>query len=218
MKKFTFILTMICSILILDLTAYAKSNTNEVVYTQPDSVSYDGVLPDGSPVNLPINNLTNKNSIITPQFLVYVEYVSGAYLANRSIVHELAYIYGTSVSFVKGANPSYQLQVTRSTTKSHQINVSYSAKFDIKVVENEIKGGYQFTNTATVTRGETYACSFTDPGLYDLSWYMRGHRYNIFGQCRYVTTDTDNGQIKEAYLGSVVFPTNEVHFDIRKGY
>ena len=208
MKRKLLALTLICSIFCLTISTNISAKAETRI---PESTSYNGILPDGTSANVKPNI-----SPISPYFLIRVEYVSGAYLHNKSVIYKHKYIYGTSVSYVKGASPSYTLTVTKSATSSHQLSASTSAKFDIKAVTAEVKGGYQYTNTSTITKGQSWGCNFTTPGLYNLSWYQRAHQYNIFGKCKYITTDTDNGQIKEAYLGTITFPTDEVHFEVTK--
>ncbi|WOO34908.1 hypothetical protein R2R35_13985 [Anaerocolumna sp. AGMB13020] len=175
----------------------------------PDSISHNGLLPDGTSVD-------SQPNYVTPFFLIETQYVSGAALYNKSIIYKHKYIYGTSVSYVKGASPTYTLSVSKEATSSHEFSVSGSAKFNVKVVEAEVKGGYKYTDTTKITKGESWQCGFSAPGLYNLSWYQRAHQYEVHGKCKYITTDADNGTIKLAYMGRITFPTSEVHFEVTK--
>ncbi|MBM7685916.1 hypothetical protein [Defluviitalea raffinosedens] len=183
----------------------------------PESHSINGILPDGAS----IYKADPHSSIIRPQILLGYEYVPGyEKIANKSINYTYGYIYGTSVQFTKGASPTYTLTVTKKTTKSTTWNISgnLEGSFDIKAVKSKIQvaGGYASSETAEITKGETWNCGFTETGLYDLTWYMRGHKYDAFCGAKIRSTGADDGKFTTYYLGTVTFPTDEIHFDVTK--
>lgn len=158
---------------------------------------------------------------IQSRVLMGYDYVPGyERLANMTIVHELAYIYGTSIKYSKGANPEYTLSTTKKTTKSTSWNVSgsLSGAFDIKAVKANLaaSGGYSTSKTAEVTKGETWKCSFTEAGTYNLTWYMRGHQYSCQCGAKYISNDSNDGRFTYYNLGTVTFPTDEITFEITK--
>ena len=75
--------------------------------------------------------------------------------------------------------------------------------------------GYKLTDTATIYKGE-YGCKFTEPGRYDLSWYMRGHRYIAQCGAKVISTGSDHGQFSYYTLGTITYPTSETAFDISR--
>jgi len=141
-------------------------------------------------------------------------------LLNKRIIREMAYIYGTSVKYCEGASPNYTLNVTKSKTKTTEWNVSgkISGEFDISVVKTKLEasGGYKSSETATITLGETWNCGFTIPGTYDLTWYMRGHQYDCQCGVKYISTDSNDGRFTHYNLGTAIFPTDEITFEVTR--
>lgn len=153
--------------------------------------------------------------------LLGYEYVPGKErLVNKTLVRDFAYIYGTSIIVSEGSSPNYTLNVTKSTTKTTGWNVSgkLSGEFNIYAVKAKLEasGGYNSSETATVSRGETWDCGFTVPGTYDLNWYMRGHQYSCQCGAKYISTDSNDGTFTYYNLGTVTFPTDEITFEVAK--
>lgn len=187
---------------------------------QPDTLIVNGKIVYENAGDKGIQVEEVKGGIQSRMLLGY-EYVPGKErLTNKTIVHELAYIYGTTVKYCEGASPSYTLNITKSKTETTEWNVSgsMSGEFDIKAVKAslELSGGYSSSKTATISRGETWNCDFTIPGTYDLAWYMRGHQYNCQCGAKYISTDSNDGKFTYYNLGTVVFPTDEITFEITR--
>ncbi|QUI25936.1 hypothetical protein HZI73_26345 (plasmid) [Vallitalea pronyensis] len=209
MKKLiiiSIILTLIC------VPVNATENLRE-----PESISYDGILNNGKSIHEDYDVYTPQNFGIERDQLI-MAYVSGTgNLTDFTILHKMARIYGTSVTFVAGASPQYTLKVDQSETQSSTWNVEPSLGGTIKVVKIDVKGGYSNTDTATISKGETWNTNFTDPGTYELTWYMRGHRYFIEGDVMIYRADgTFLERQNDKLIGGVLFPTKEIHFDVSK--
>lgn len=161
---------------------------------------------------------STAGNVISPHAFIGYEYVPGyERLVDKKYDYKFGYIYGTSIYFSEGATVTYTLTVKRSHTRSTSWNIR--ADFEGSVSVASIKagltasGGYSSTNTATVEVGETWSTAMEQPGVYDLAWYMRGHKY--YAQCgsRIVSTGADHGNFMYCTLGTVTFPTDEVYFE-----
>lgn len=167
-------------------------------------------------------------SQIAPQTSLGYEYVPG-YERNLEVASEpqkydirFSYIYGTTITFDAGSAPEYTLNVTRSTTEEAKLdfndtNDNIAGIQDLKLIEEKLADsiGYKLTGTATIYKGE-YGCKFTEPGRYDLSWYMRGHRYIAQCGAKVISTGSDHGQFSYYTLGTITYPTSETAFDISR--
>lgn len=177
---------------------------------------------------VPINSaVSEQNSIVdceenqeelSPRILLGYRYVPGhEQLTNFQIVRLYAYIYGTSISFTSGVSPSYTVTVRHQTTETTTWNLSVegSAEFDIRAVKAALaaEGGYSESETASLEVGVEWDLDFTGPGMYDLTWYMRGHQYDAYCGATYISTDGNDGKYLDKYVGTVVFPTTEVTFE-----
>lgn len=208
MKKILVLLLVLT--MCVTTTSLASSNKNIRV---PETFSINRIdVATGESIDKPIETYNDTIGIRT---LLGYNYIDGtAYLGSRSYDKTFAYIWGTSVTFVDGAEPTYTLKVSREETKETSWTVGAKAKFNIKVVETEVQGSYSSKDTATIYKGETWDCKFTKPGSYDLTWYMRGHHYPVYGKAKIVSTGSDNGDVTTVKLGTVTFPTEEVAFDV----
>lgn len=216
MKKFTksmAVFVLVCAVFATNASA---------AYREPESKSFNGYLDDGTSI---FANATtqqvSETMEVTPRTLLGYQYVEGyERLIGKTVDYVYDYVYATSTRFVQGAAVSYTLTTTKEKTKTSawNINGNLSGEFDIKMVQAEIaaSGGYEETDTVTITVGEEWNCEFTEPGLYELTWYMRGHRY--YAQCgaTIISTGTDHGKFAYCTLGLVTFPTDEVHFDVTR--
>lgn len=221
MKK---IANFLCLVMVM---AFVFMTDASAAYRIPESQTYNGYLPDGTSVYDTMPDLQYNNGI-APHTLLGYEYVPG-YERNLEMPSEsqkydirFAYIYGTTVTFDAGSAPQYTLTVTRSTTEGIDFLVDGEVEgaVDISAVKSKLAAslGYKTTNTATVYRGETYSCNLTQPGRYDLSWYMRGHRYIAQCGAKVISTDSDHGRFTYCTLGTITYPTNEVAFDVSRIY
>lgn len=70
--------------------------------------------------------------------------------------------------------------------------------------------------TATISKGQMWDCGFSVPGLYNLTWYMRGYQYTCQCGAKYISTDSNDGRFTYYNLGTVTFPTDEIHFDVSR--
>lgn len=210
---------------IMVVLAFCLSAPSVMAYERiPDSVSYNGILPDGTSIyenDLPEKINVPQNQEVSPLVFIGYNYVPGyEELKNRTYVHEYAYIWGTSVNFDEGASPYYKVSTRRWTTEENEwnIRVQGSGDFDIKAVKAnlQIEGGYRNTEIASIEVNEEWYCEFDSPGLYELTWYMRGHKYDAYCGGEYITTDMNDGRFTKVYLGTVTFATKEIHFDISK--
>ncbi len=104
------------------------------------------------------------------------------------------------------------------TTTEWNVSGKLSGEFNIKAVKMKLEGskGYSSTETAEISRGETWDCGFTIPGTYNLAWYMRGHRYTCQCGAKYISTDSNDGKFTYYDLGTVVFPTEEITFEVTR--
>lgn len=210
MKKATKITALILSIMML-MAISAAADLRE-----PESRSYNGYCDDGSCI-YDMGEADNSEYGISPH--VGYEYVAGyERVVFKEFDETFSRIYGCSISFVEGTSPTYTLNVTKSTTKETSWNVSgsLSGEFNIGVVKTNLQAtsGHESREKATITKGETWSCGFTKPGAYVLTWYMRGFVY--YAQCgaRIISTGGDHGNFWYYNLGTVTFPSEEVHFDV----
>lgn len=184
---------------------------------EPDSISYDGLLPNGESIynNNIINNIVpyrvSTNSL-------ELKYVSGTgKLTDLEIIKCMARIYGTSITYVEGADPTYTLTTTESKEESSTWAAGAGLNADLKIIKLDVKGDYNNKETATITKGESWATNFNKPGTYELTWYMRGHKYYITGDVDCYNSDGCYLDRKEDLrIGAVLFPTTEIHFDISR--
>lgn len=227
MKKTIFTCSLALIISVSNLSVFADSeninsnsenltNYNQSI-TKPDSFSKNGKLDNGKSIHEEEVDLSESESKVSPRIFMGYSYINNtATRGSRSIIYKHKYIYGTSVSYVKGASPNYTLTVTKQTSQSKNFSASGSVDFPVKVVEAQVSGGYSSSATATVSKGQTWSCNFTTPGLYDLSWYMRAHRYPVYGKAKILSTGSDHGTITSVTLGTITFPVDEIHFDVTK--
>ncbi|WP_113674310.1 hypothetical protein [Vallitalea guaymasensis] len=183
----------------------------------PESISYDGILPNGEAI-YQNNELINIVPYSLSTDSLELDYISGTgKLTELEILHFMARIYGTSITYVEGADPTYTLTVTRSKTESSSWSVGGGLGADLKMIKLDVSGDYKNEETATITKGESWATNFTKPGTYELTWYMRGHRYYITGDVDCYKSDGSYlGSRSDVRLGAVLFPTDEIHFDITR--
>lgn len=187
------------------------------VQTFADEGKNDNVVPSVT-VNGDIQNMTSPGNVASPNAFIGYQYVPGyERLTNRTFDYKYGYIYGTSLYFSDGATLTYTMTVKRSSTKSTNWNVKadFEGEFSMSLAKARVmaSGGYSSTNTATVEIGETWTAQMNVSGVYDLAWYMRGHKY--YAQCgsRIMSTGADDGQFMYYTLGTVTFPTDEVYFE-----
>lgn len=212
MKKMLSVFMALTLIFICTVPAFAAVRI-------PDSTSYNGYFPDGTPIVSSTNPSMPIETSNTPRILIGYEYVPGYEdLRNETLIPEYRYIWGTSVDFPYGAEPFYELKVTKSVTSSTEWNIqgSLGTEFNIKSAKANIsaEGGYRDTETASIFAEETWHCDYTEPGFYNLAWYQRAFHYDAYCGAYYITTDINDGKFTTIYVGSVTFPTSEVHLSI----
>ena len=205
-------LALCCILLALPVTtANAKDNN----YAQPTSVSHNRLLPNGQS----IDNTTGSSSTDSVASLRTILSKQVCFNPNTTTTftgynYTFAYIYGTTVTFVKGASPSYTLQndvsITKSTVSSFGISLG--------VAETTIKGDIADTKTIYLSKGETWNCGFTIPGRYNLTWYMRGWNYDVYADVKWTTTDINDQTIHHERIGSCTKPSEEYNFDVSNVY
>lgn len=214
MKKFlatTLIATLLCT---LSVPAFAEVRV-------PDGVSYNGVRPDGTKV---VSEMVQREPILDNQkmrALIGYEYVPGyEELKGMTIIDMHKYLWGTSVNFVAGTKPYYELTSTHTVTSSSEWTLAgtLGSQFNIAAAKANLTatGGYKSSQSATIVSGQTWNVEFGDPGKYYLTWYQRAHQYSAYCGANYITTDSNDGKFTKIYVGEAVFPVNEVHFDIYK--
>lgn len=212
MRKFlatTLIATLLCT---LSVPAFAEVRV-------PDSVSYNGVLPDGTKA---VSEMIQREPALDNQkerVLIGYEYVPGYdELRNMVIIPEYAYIWGTSIKFVAGTKPYYKLTSTHTKVSSSewQLQANLGSKFNIASAKANLTttGGYKSSQSVTITAGQEWKVDLTDPGEYFLNWYQRAHQYAAYCGANYITTDSNDGKFTKIYIGDALFPANEVHLDV----
>lgn len=151
-----------------------------------------------------------------PRTILSYEYVNdgSASLKGLTLLPTYSRISGTMVTVAPGSTVEYVKGVSGTTTKTTSWSVDGKASFPIKIVEAEVKGSYRSSETVTTTSSESWQVKLNDPGRYTITWYMIGHKYQVFGNCKMVTTDINDGKIMSTIMGSVTFPTNEIHMEI----
>lgn len=212
-NKRIFSLLMVLVFLMLPVSsAYATTNKPRI----PDSFAVDGVLPDGTSI---FNSINDDSRIITPYVLLGKEYAGNLSASFSEFIYTYAYLYGTTVQFSKGASPSYRLNTTETVTKSTSWSIGGSFGTNDKAkIQADISASYGRTKTATIERGEEWSCGFTEPGTYNLTWYMRGHKYNLYADLRWIDTGVNDGKITNEYIGDIYLPTTEITLNVRKVY
>lgn len=178
----------------------------------------DYLVEEGTSENDSTVDIRDIQEGVSPRILLGYEYVPGhEQLTNHEIIRKYAYIYGTSIIFTAGSNPTYTVTVRKQLTKEAEwtLNIKAEAGFDIKAVQVALaaEGGYKQTDTATLEVGVQWNVDFDEPGTYDLAWYMRGHKYDAYCGARYVSTDANDGKYLDKYVGTVIFPTQEIAFE-----
>lgn len=187
----------------------------------PASQSFNGLLPDGT--SIWGNDATNGTAEVSPAVILGYKYVEGyESLSGFQYVYDYKYLYGTSISYVGGASPTYTLtvNVTKSSSSTWNLNGDISGEGDIKALKAKLRffGGYGETETVTISAGQSWSCGFNQPGTYNLTWYARGHSYYAFCGAILISTDMNDGNFEDKHLvGQVVFPTQEIHFDVSRG-
>lgn len=202
--------------------AFCLSGVSASAYDgKTKSVSHNGILPDGTSIyeERNVEPEDTRESSVSPMALLGYKYVEGyEQIRNKSVEYMYAYLWGTSINFVQGASPTYKITTRRTVTKGTDWELSGEAEasFNIKAVKTKLvaSGNYKSTDTAVLEVGEEWNCGFTDAKLYDLAWYMRGHKYNAYCGAKYVSTDSNDGKFTLLYIGDVIFPTEEVHLEI----
>lgn len=226
MRKFITVISALVLCLMSSLPAFANGLESEKII-EPTSLSVDGVLIyDKNQIDRPNTEgpspslLSASSSVVEPMGLPMGWGNAIGYPYRDSIPTydlKLSYIYGTSISFVAGSVPTYTLSQTTSTTKSRTFSLGLEIEPKLPGGwEGKVSGGYSNTKTATITKGEIWAVNLTQPGTYNIAWYMRGHVFNLYSNWEYVTNYST--EIRERYLGTATFPTSEVHLDISRLY
>jgi hypothetical protein len=144
------------------------------------------------------------------------EYVGNLNANFSDYNYKYAYIYGATVIFSRGASPSYTLTTTAQRTCGISFNIASSLTVDAVEIKSTISSSYTKTATITLSKGETWSCGFTEPGTYNLTWYMRGHNYKMYADVRWICTDSSDGTIHYEYIGSFTKPTTEITFSVMK--
>ena len=182
----------------------------------PASISYNGVLETGES----IFDSEMETSSISPRIIIGYEYVPGyERLIGQEIDYTYAYVYGSSIEFVEGVSPTYTFYTTVSKTQGAAWNVSASleGEFDLEVAKAKLlaSGGYNENETIVIEAGQSWECQYTQAGFYDITWYMRGHKY--IAQCgtKLIATGVNDGEFYYKMLGTVTFPRTELHVDIK---
>ncbi len=212
MKKISTILLTLLLLCTMTTTAFAA-------VAEPDSISYNGILPDGTSVTTePILPSNNDNEVM-PRVLIGYEYVAGyEELKNEYLIEEYKRIWGTSITFIAGTLPSYEVTETKQVTSSNEwyITASVGGDFALATAKANLQaeGGYSSSATATLSRGEKWTVTYETPGTYYLNWYQRAYQYDAYCGANIISTDINDGTFTKLYLGSVVFPTDERHFSI----
>lgn len=180
------------------------------------STSYNGLLSDGTSI------YNVEETFIIPRVPSRTfRYISGTErLTGFDINHTFARIYGTSIEFPGGTNVSYTFSRSYQCSKQTEWNItgSLEGEFNISVVKANLMvgGGYSSSETATIYIGESYTANLQEAGLYELTWYMRSHTYYVQCDAEVLSTGADAGTIVAYTLGTVEFPTQEIHFDITR--
>lgn len=213
-KKYISRLIAVASVLSLSLgiSASAADMSNIKI---PDSVSYFDSIEDENAAILSDNDSIPAAQPRTILSYVY-QYDNSARLQNFDQLNRYARISGTAITIPAGSTAEYVKSSSGSVTKETAWGVSAQANFSIKLVEAEVRGNYDHKTTASTTSAEQWTVNLTQPGTYNITWYMIGHKYGVWGNCKFTTTDQNDGKIMDTLLGYVTFPTKEVHMDIAK--
>jgi len=212
MKKISTILLTLLLLCTMTTTAFAT-------VVEPDSISYNGICPDGTPVTTaPILPSSTDNEMM-PRVLIGYEYVSGhEELKNKYLIEEYKEIWGTSVTFIEGSLPKYTMTERRQLTSSNEwfVTANVGGNFAIATAKAnlQLEGGYSSSATVVLERNQEWEVAYTIPGTYYLTWYQRAHQYDAYCGANIISTDINDGTFTKLYLGSVVFPTDTYHFDI----
>lgn len=185
-----------------------------------NSISRNGILSDGTSIyDEAYSEMDIREEEISSRVLIGYEYVPGyEQIKNRKIEYMYAYLWGTSINFVEGASPTYKVMTRRQTVKetSWGLTGELEGEFNIAAVKANLRaaGDYEEVDIAVIEVGEEWNCDFTEPKLYDLTWYMRGHKYTAYCGGKYISTDGNDGKFTLVNIGQVIFPTKEVHLEI----
>lgn len=143
------------------------------------------------------------------------EYEAGhEQLSNFDIVDEYEAVYSVGLA---ADLPEATYTVTgRQTTicgTSWDIAVEDVVGADLGTIQSELleAGDYDESLSVTLEDAAQWESELGEAGTYQLSWYMRGHKYDA-----YCGTRTDDGQYADKYLGTVVFPADEFYYAVEK--
>lgn len=146
--------------------AYAKGSYNIKI---PHTFAYNGYLPNGKSI-YDFDNNSYEN--IQPLMILAKEYVGNLNTSFTGYNYTYEYIYGTTVIFYRGASPSYTLTTDVQRTCGTAFKVSSSLTADAEIIKSTVSSSFTSTETITLRRGETWSCGFTEPGTYNLTWYI----------------------------------------------
>ncbi|MER2121919.1 MAG: hypothetical protein ABS935_16740 [Solibacillus sp.] len=210
--------------LLLALTFFTTNDAaNAESNVDPHSISINGELIQGDD-NIPVTK--EDNSIIQP--LSTITYPADGYVANsakftnRGYVNMHKHFHNTSVTLPTGTAYKYTWErtVEKTSTKTSNWSVGVSGSGGVKFL-TEVEGSYSYgratSKTLKITQGSKSETSITQPGTYQLDFYMKGIYWEVNGKWKAYTIDKPNvATTVDRYLGYIIEPTDFLHLEITK--
>ncbi|GEN85248.1 hypothetical protein SLU01_35600 [Sporosarcina luteola] len=220
MKRIT-ALSLSALLFLIGSSVYAAEEDNDNIH-YPHSI--DLIEGNGNPVEK--LKLVDEDDEVSAQS-TFVVYENNGYAGNprgmsTGFNNKYMLFHNASVSIPSGVNTTYTWErtITKINTTSNTFEVGARGQGGVKFLtelEAHIKNAYTSTETVSISQGTKSATQITQPGYYNLNFYLKSQTYDLYGDWWGYTRDQPNVRKKvDRYLGQVQEATGYMHLEVTK--
>ena len=215
-------LTLSALLLSGGVNGFASAEDNENVLN-PHTVE---IIDESERLNNDITDKFNKNDEIAP-LSSFIKYEANGYAGEARGVRlgwddDFMLFHHTSFELPSGVTSKYTWERTVSKTNysSHTFDQGARAQGGVKFI-TELEGHFNYTyekqKLVTVTSGTKSETEITQPGYYELDFYLKANVYDIYGKWWGTTIDRQTERRKlDRYLGTFKEATDFLHLRATK--
>lgn len=211
-----------CSVLLFSIgsSVYASEDNNDDTH-YPHSIEF--IDNNGNTVEK--SKMLDEDEISTQStFLVYE---NEGYAGNPRGMwvgynNKALLFHNASVEIPNGVTTTYTWErtISKTNTTSNTFEAGARAQGGVKFVtevEGHINNAYTKSKKVTISQGTKSSTSIKEAGLYNLNFYLKTNRYNMYGDWWGYTVDQPKVRKKlERYLGQVQEATDFMHLEVTK--
>ena len=165
------------------------------------------------------SKLKKVKDIVSPNYILGYSYIDDTAKVKSQyfgIIDQYEYIYGTTIYVKSSGEASYEFtrKLSRTVGSDWHLDAEANANFNVAMVKADVKAsaGRSENKTVSVEQGEKWAIGSLTAGTHRISFWMRGHKFDIEADFVMHSTDCNDGKTYKLNMGYVVFPTDELSF------